>query len=82
MKDYNYTVIFEPLAEGGHMVIVPALPGVITYGETLEEARSMASDAIQCHCEGLLSDGEELPEDKPFKPEPIKEKITVSLKVA
>lgn len=56
MKMLNYTVLFEPLEEGGYMVIVPALPGIVTYGETLDEARAMAIDAIRCHCEGLLKD--------------------------
>lgn len=57
MKLLDYTVLFEPLAEGGYMVIVPALPGVITCGNTLPEARRMAMDAIKCHLEGLLKDG-------------------------
>ncbi|MFH1196839.1 MAG: type II toxin-antitoxin system HicB family antitoxin [bacterium] len=78
MKDFDYTVIYEPLAEGGYMVVVPALPGVISCGENLEEARMMAADAIQCHCEGLILDGEELPEDSPLIHEPISGKIVFS----
>jgi antitoxin HicB len=75
----NYTVFFEPLEEGGYMVIVPALPGIVTYGETLDEARAMAADAIKCHCEGLLKDGEQLPKDKGIEQEPVKEKVAVKL---
>lgn len=82
MKVLNYTVLFEPLEEGGYIVVVPALPGIVTYGETLDEARKMAMDAIQCHCEGLLKDGEPLPEDRSLKLEPIKEKVTVKLEYA
>ena len=78
----NYTVLFEPLEEGGYMVVVPALPGIVTYGETLDEAREMAVDAIKCHCEGLLKDGEPLPKDKTLKLEPVKERITVTLEYA
>jgi antitoxin HicB len=63
--EYGYTVIFERLSEGGYQVIVPALPGIVTYGRTLEEAREMAHDAIQCHLRALLKAGEEIPED-PF----------------
>ena len=37
--EYGYTVIYERLLEGGYQVIVPALPGIVTYGRTLEEAR-------------------------------------------
>ena len=52
------------------MVIVPALPGIVTYGETLAEAKTMAVDAIKCHCEGLLKDGESFPADKAIVREP------------
>lgn len=41
MKILNYTVLYEPLAEGGYMVIVPALPGISTSGSTLDEAREV-----------------------------------------
>lgn len=37
----NYTVIFEPQPEGGYTVYVPALPGCISEGDTLEEAEEM-----------------------------------------
>jgi len=57
------------LAEGGFQVIVPALPGIVTYGRTIEEAREMAQDAISCHVQGLLKDNEEIPGD-PFASEP------------
>jgi len=50
-------------------VIVPALPGIVTYGRTIEEAREMARDAISCHLQGLLKDDEEIPKD-PFAAEP------------
>ena len=69
MSEYGYRVIYEPLTEGGFQVIVPALPGIVTYGRTIEEAREMAQDAIACHLQGLLKDDEEIPKD-PFAPEP------------
>ena len=59
MSGYLYRVIYEPLAEGGFHVIVPALHGIVTYGRTIEEAREMAIDAIGCHLQGLLKDDEE-----------------------
>jgi predicted RNase H-like HicB family nuclease len=47
MTERGYRVTYEPLTEGGFQVIVPALPGIVTYGRTLEEeAREMAQDAI------------------------------------
>ena len=56
MKIFDYTVIFEPIEAGGYMVVVPALPGIVTYGESLENAREMAKDAIKCHIEGLIEE--------------------------
>ena len=80
MAEYGYTVIYEQLAdEGGYQVSVPALPGIVTYGLTLEEARAMARDAIACHVRGLLKDGEEIPEDPFADIEPIKEALRVTV---
>lgn len=77
-REYSFTVFFEPLAEGGYQVIVPVLPELVTYGDTLEEARQMAIDGIKCHCEGLLKDGEEIPQDV----EPVREKLNIALEYA
>jgi predicted RNase H-like HicB family nuclease len=76
---YNYTVIYEELTEGGYQVIVPALPGIVTYGRTLEEARAMATDAILCHIQGLIKDGEEIPEDPFARQDPIAEQIRITV---
>ena len=79
MSEYGYRVIYEPLAEGGFQVIVPALPGIVTYGRSLEEAREMATDAIACHLQGLLKDDEEIPID-PFTSEtPIIEELKIAV---
>jgi antitoxin HicB len=74
----KYTVIFEPEPEGGYTVIVPALPGCVTEGDTLDEAREMAVDAIKCYCESLLKDGLPLPEDVALA-EPIREELKVAV---
>jgi predicted RNase H-like HicB family nuclease len=34
----TYTFVFNPEPEGGYTVTCPALPGLVTYGETLQEA--------------------------------------------
>lgn len=61
---HSYTIILEPdLEEGGFTVTVPALPGVVTQGETVEQAVQMAREAIRCHLEGLIADGEPVPEE-------------------
>jgi antitoxin HicB len=63
MRVLSYTVVYEPQPEGGFTVHVPALPGCITEGDTMDEARRMAADAIRVYCEGLLEDGMPLPAD-------------------
>lgn len=78
MRILKYTVIFEPAPEGGYTVIVPALPGCVTEGDTLDEAREMAMDAIKCYCESLLKDGLPLPEDVKLS-EPVREELKVAV---
>ena len=51
MTERAYTILFDPLPEGGFSVFVPAIPEICTFGETLEEAREMAEDAIRCYLE-------------------------------
>lgn len=74
-KEYFYTVIYEPVKEGGYQVTVPLLPGLITYGRTLEETREMAQDAIHCYIESLLKEKEKIPQEKSI----LQEKIAISL---
>lgn len=59
--DYEYTVLLEPDEDGGYTVTVPALPGVATEGDTLQEALAMARDAIALYLEDLAADGEPIP---------------------
>ena len=51
------------MPEGGFNVLVPAIPEICTYGDTLEEAREMARDAIRCYLESALKTGEPIPGD-------------------
>lgn len=44
---YSYTVILEPQEEGGFTVLVPALPEVVTEGDTETEALANAEEAIR-----------------------------------
>lgn len=77
MRYLSYTVIFEPQPEGGYTAYVPALPGCVSEGDTLEEAKEMIKDAIRCYCESLIKDGMPLPKDVDV--DPIKEKVQVEL---
>jgi len=61
---------------------VPALPGLVTEGDTLEEAREMARHAIRAYLESLRKDGLPLPSDSLADRELVKEKISVALEPA
>lgn len=59
----KYRVVLVPEAQGGYSVLVPALPGCFTQGETRDEALEMAREAISLHIESLRADGEPVPQD-------------------
>ena len=64
MNTHHYTIILHPdVEEGGYTVTVPALPGCVTQGETLEEAIAMAKDAIRLYIDTLIADGVSVPEE-------------------
>ena len=47
----RYSAVFEPAEEGGYVVTVPKLPGLVTEGDTFEKAMAMAKDAIKGYLE-------------------------------
>lgn len=59
----TYTIVVEPEETGGYAVLVPALPGCFSRGDTLEECRENAAEAIAAHIAGLEADGEVVPEE-------------------
>ena len=56
---FQYEVTFEPNGDG-YTVTAPKLPGLVTEGGSLKEAKEMAKDAIRCYLEAILK------EKKPF----------------
>jgi predicted RNase H-like HicB family nuclease len=44
---HDYTVVYQPIEEGWIMATVPELPGAVTQGATLEEARANIKDAVE-----------------------------------
>ncbi|WP_089721144.1 type II toxin-antitoxin system HicB family antitoxin [Candidatus Entotheonella palauensis] len=50
---------FDSKEEGGYLVHVPALNGLTTEGETIDEAHEMAKDAIIGYLEALRDYGSE-----------------------
>lgn len=79
-KRFSYTVVFEPVEEGGYVAHVPALPGLWTQGETLSETREMVKDAIAGYVEALIKSGDTVPSDR-SQAEPIREVLEVSIAV-
>ena len=53
----------DPQPEGGFTVTCPALPGLITEGDTLEEALSNVSDALLALLEAYQEAGREIPRE-------------------
>lgn len=64
MKYSQYNLVFRPESEGGFIVIVPALPGCITYGKNLEEAKRYAQDAIRGYTASMRKHNERVPTDE------------------
>jgi predicted RNase H-like HicB family nuclease len=77
--EHAYNVLLQPEPEGGFTVTCPSLPGLVTYGETLEEARAMAADAIEGYLECLMEDGLPLPDSDPVAVPPLVDQIRVKL---
>ena len=78
-RKHVYTVFFEPLVEGGYNVVVPAIPEICTFGQTLAEAREKARDAIRCYLESAVKMGELIPRDIAPSAQPRKEQLAVTL---
>jgi antitoxin HicB len=59
----SFRIIITPESEGGFTVMVPSLPGCITWGENIEHAKLMAGEAIDVYLEELQANGEPIPDD-------------------
>jgi len=57
----RYPVVIHKEPHSDYGVTVPDLPGCFSAGETLDEALTQVVEAIECHLEGLLADGEPIP---------------------
>ncbi len=64
MKILNYRILLRKEPEGGYTVIVPSLPGCVTFGTTIEEAIKMAKEAIELYLESLMAHGEDIPTEE------------------
>lgn len=58
----SYIALIHKDAESDYGVSFPDLPGVISAGSTLDEARDMGAEALALHLEGMAAEGEAVPE--------------------
>ena len=59
----RFTVVLEKDEDGVYAATVPALPGCISDGQTVEEAMSNIKEAIRGFIEDMKADGETIPHD-------------------
>jgi antitoxin HicB len=75
--EYTYTVLLEPDEDGGFVVTCPALPGLVTHGDTLDQARAHAAEAIELYLECLRAEGSIIPVGEEHPQQALREPITV-----
>jgi antitoxin HicB len=64
MRTRKYTIVLIPEPdEGGYSVLVPALPGCVTQGETVDESVAMAQEAIAGWITVAENHGEPVPDE-------------------
>jgi predicted RNase H-like HicB family nuclease len=64
MQTYTFRVIIEPDEKNSFHGYVPILRGCHTWGKTLEETKKNLKEAIKCHIQGLLKDGQNIPREE------------------
>jgi predicted RNase H-like HicB family nuclease len=57
----QYIGLIHKDAESDYGVSFPDFPGVVTAGRTLDEARTLAEEALSFHLAGMVEDGEPIP---------------------
>ncbi|MBR0556690.1 type II toxin-antitoxin system HicB family antitoxin [Ciceribacter sp. L1K23] len=58
----NYIGLIRKEADSDYGVSFPDFPGVVTAGTDLDDARRMAEEALGLHVDGMIEDGEAIPE--------------------
>ena len=67
LKRMKFPVVLHKDPDSDYGVAVPDLPGCFSAGPTVEAALDAAVEAIECHIEGLLTDGLAVPPAKPVE---------------
>jgi predicted RNase H-like HicB family nuclease len=81
-KSYIYTVrldYFDADGGEGYTVTVPALPGCVTWGRTVDEAFAIAREAIEGHLLALAEQGQPIPEEDVRTPLQTRVEIQLAL---
>jgi predicted RNase H-like HicB family nuclease len=58
----KYIALIHKDADSDYGVSFPDLPGLVSAGKNLDDAQAMAEEALALHIEGLVEDGETIPE--------------------
>ncbi len=58
----HYIGLIHKEADSDYGVSFPDFPGLVTAGTSLDDAHLMAEEALSFHIEGLVEDGEAIPE--------------------
>ena len=61
MKTVEYPAIFQPCSDGSWCVYFPDFQGCISWGDTLDEAKVQAKEALSLHILAMWQDNEDLP---------------------
>ena len=58
----KYAVVIEKIPDSNYSAYVPDLPGCISTGDTRDEIEKNIREAIEFHIEGMIEDGDPIPE--------------------
>jgi predicted RNase H-like HicB family nuclease len=61
MRTLNYKILLRKEDDGTYTVIVPSLPGCLTFGRTVDEALAVAGEAIKGFIACMIVRGEKVP---------------------
>ena len=62
-ENRSFSIVLEPQEDGGFTVLVPALPAVVTEGDTESEALANAEEAIRAVLSYRHDNGIAIPSD-------------------
>ncbi len=65
MKFYTFEIVVEKEPEDeGYAAYSPTMPGCLSNGKTIEEARRNIREAVQQHIESLLAHDQPIPQNE------------------